>query len=156
MALQIGEKAPEFTLLNTDKQEVSLSSYQGKNVVILFFPLAFTGVCTTELCEMRDNIATYSNLNAEVVAISVDSPFTLEKFKAEQSLPFPLLSDFNKTAAAAYDSLYEDFVLGLKGVAKRSAFVVDAEGVIQYAEVLENAGNVPNFDAVKAALATLN
>ena len=156
MALQIGEKAPEFTLLNTDKQEVSLSSYQGKNVVILFFPLAFTGVCTTELCEMRDNIATYSNLNAEVVAISVDSPFTLEKFKAEQSLPFPLLSDFNKTAAAAYDSLYEDFVLGLKGVAKRSAFVVDAEGVIQYAEVLKNAGNVPNFDAVKAALATLN
>ena len=156
MALQIGEKAPEFTLLNTDKQEVSLSSYQGKNVVVLFFPLAFTGVCTTELCEMRDNIATYSNLNAEVIAISVDSPFTLEKFKAEQSLPFPLLSDFNKTAAAAYDSLYENFVLGLKGVAKRSAFVVDAEGVIQYAEVLENAGNVPNFDAVKTALATLN
>lgn len=156
MALQIGEKAPEFTLLNTDKQEVSLTSYQGKNVVVLFFPLAFTGVCTTELCEMRDNIATYSNLNAEILAISVDSPFTLEKFKAEQSLPFPLLSDFNKTAAAAYDSLYEDFVLGLKGVAKRSAFVIDAEGIIQYAEVLENAGNVPNFDAVKTVLTTLN
>jgi glutaredoxin-dependent peroxiredoxin len=156
MALQIGEKAPEFTLLNTDKQEVSLASYQGKNVVVLFFPLAFTGVCTTELCEMRDNIATYSNLNAEILAISVDSPFTLEKFKAEQSLPFPLLSDFNKTAAAAYDSLYEDFVLGLKGVAKRSAFVIDAEGIIQYAEVLENAGNVPNFDAVKTVLTTLN
>ena len=155
MALQIGEQAPDFTLVNTEKQEISLSSFKGKNVVVLFFPLAFTGVCTAELCEMRDNIATYSKLNAEILAISVDSPFSLGKFKAEQNLPFNLLSDFNKEVATAYDSIYENFVLGLKGVAKRSAFVVDKEGVIRYAEVLESAGNVPNFVAVQEALAAL-
>ena len=152
MALKVGDKAPDFTLVNTDTKEVSLSDYKGKNVVLLFFPLAFTGVCTTELCEMRDNIATYSNLDAQVLAVSVDSPFTLAKFKEEQKLPFPLLSDFNKTTAEAYDSIYEDFVLGMKGVAKRSAFVIDQEGTIKYAEVLDDAGRIPDFKAVQAAL----
>ena len=156
MALKVGDKAPDFTLVNTDTKEVSLADYKGKNVVLLFFPLAFTGVCTTELCEMRDNIATYSNLNAEVVGVSVDSPFTLAKFKEEQKLPFPLLSDFNKNVSRAYGAFYEEFVLGMKGVSKRSAFVIDKEGVIQYAEVLESAGDLPNFEAVKAALAKLN
>ena len=155
MALQIGDKAPDFKLYNSDKQEVSLSDYKGKNVVILFFPLAFTGVCTAELCEMRDNITSYSHLNAEILGISVDSLFTLEKFKAEQKLPFNLLSDFNKEISSAYGSLYENFVLGMKGVSKRSAFVVDAEGIIQYAEVLEDAGKVPNFEAVQDALKSL-
>jgi len=110
MALQVGDKAPSFTLFNTEKKEISLSDFAGKNVVILFFPLAFTSVCTAELCEMRDNIATYSNLNAEIVGISVDSLFTLDKFKAEQSLPFNLLSDFNKEVSTAYGSIYENFV----------------------------------------------
>ncbi|MES2516599.1 MAG: redoxin domain-containing protein [Bacteroidota bacterium] len=155
MSLQIGDKAPDFKLYNSDKQEVSLSDFKGKNVVILFFPLAFTGVCTAELCEMRDNIATYSSLNAEILGISVDSLFTLEKFKAEQKLPFNLLSDFNKDVSAAYGSLYENFVLGMKGVSKRSAFVIDAEGIIQYAEVLEDAGKTPSFEAVQTALASL-
>jgi glutaredoxin-dependent peroxiredoxin len=155
MALQIGDKAPDFKLYNSDKQEVSLSDYKGKNVVILFFPLAFTGTCTTELCEMRDNISIYSNLNAEILGISVDSLFTLEKYKAEQNLPFNLLSDFNKETSSAYGSLYENFVLGMKGVSKRSAFVVDAEGTIQYAEVLESAGDLPNFEAVQNALKSL-
>lgn len=155
MALQIGELAPNFTLFNTDKKEISLSDYKGKNVVILFFPLAFTSVCTAELCEMRDNIATYSKLNAEIIGISVDSLFTLDKFKAEQSLPFDLLSDFNKEVSTAYGSIYENFVLGMKGVSKRSAFVIDGNGSIQYAEVLESAGDVPNFEAVKEALAKL-
>lgn len=155
MALQVGDKAPSFTLFNTEKKEISLSDFAGKNVVILFFPLAFTSVCTAELCEMRDNIATYSSLNAEIVGISVDSLFTLDKFKAEQSLPFNLLSDFNKEVSTAYESIYENFVLGMKGVSKRSAFVVDANGTIQYAEVLESAGDVPNFVAVKEALAGL-
>ena len=155
MSLQIGDKAPNFKLYNSDKQEVSLSDYAGKNVVILFFPLAFTGVCTAELCEMRDNMATYAKLNAEILAISVDSLFTLEKFKTEQNLPFNLLSDFNKEVSSAYGSLYENFVLGMKGVSKRSAFVVDAVGMIQYAEVLESAGDIPNFTAVQAALAGL-
>lgn len=152
MALQVGDKAPDFTLIDTETKEVSLADYKGKNVVLLFFPLAFTGVCTTELCEMRDNIATYSNLDAEILAVSVDSPFTLAKFKEEQKLPFPLLSDFNKTTATAYDSIYEDFVLGMKGVAKRSAFVINKEGIITHAEVLDNAGKIPDFQAVQAAL----
>lgn len=155
MALQIGELAPSFTLFNTEKKEISLSDYKGKNVVILFFPLAFTSVCTAELCEMRDNIATYSKLNAEIIGISVDSIFTLGKFKAEQSLPFDLLSDFNKEVSTAYESIYENFVLGMKGVSKRSAFVIDGNGSIQYAEVLESAGDVPNFEAVKEVLAKL-
>ncbi len=153
MALQIGDLAPDFKLFNTEKTEVSLSDYKGKKVVVLFFPLAFTGVCTAELCSLRDDIASYSGIGAEVLAISVDSLFTLEKFKAEQNLPFPLLADFNKEASTAYGSIYEHFVLGMKGVSKRSAFVVDASGKIAYVEVLEDAGQVPNFDKVKAALA---
>ncbi|MFB0945254.1 MAG: redoxin domain-containing protein, partial [Spirosomataceae bacterium] len=153
--LKVGDKAPNFTLINTETKEVSLSDYKDKNVVLLFFPLAFTGVCTTELCEMRDNIVTYSDLDAEIVAVSVDSPFTLAKFKEEQKLPFPLLSDFNKTTSEAYDSIYEDFVLGMKGVSKRSAFVIDKAGVIQHAEVLADAGKIPDFKAVQSVLAAL-
>ncbi|GAB2541392.1 redoxin domain-containing protein [Spirosoma aerophilum] len=150
-----GQKAPDFTLFNSDKKEVSLGDFSGKNVVILFFPMAFTSVCTAELCEMRDNISTYSSLNAEILGISVDSPFTLAKFKEEQNLPFDLLSDFNKEVSQAYDSYYETFVMNLKGVSKRSAFVVDKEGKIQYAEVLESAGDVPSFQAIQEALAKI-
>lgn len=153
MSLKLGEKAPSFTLRNSATEEVSLSDYKGKNVVILFFPLAFTGVCTNELCEIRDSIGDYNNLDAEVVAISVDSPFTLAKYKELEGYNFPLLSDFNKEVSRAYGSLYEDFVLDLKGVSKRSAFVIDKEGTIKYAEVLENAGDIPNFAAVRDALA---
>jgi len=156
MAIQVGQQAPNFTLYNTQKQTVSLTDFKGKNVVLLFFPLAFTGVCTDELCTMRDDIASYSGLNAQVLAASVDSLFTLGKFKAEQNLNFPLLSDFNKTTSEAYGALYGDFVLGMKGVSKRSAFVIDGEGTIRYAEVLDNAGNLPNFEKVKAALASLS
>lgn len=155
MSLAIGAKAPNFTLTSDEKKSVSLSDYKGKNVVILFFPLAFTGVCTTELCNTRDDIAFYKDLDAEVLAISVDSPFVLEKFKEEQSLNFPLLSDFNSEVSADYGSLYDDFVLGMKNVSKRSAFVIDKEGTIQYAEVLENAGELPNFDEVKGTLSKL-
>jgi peroxiredoxin len=155
MALNVGEQAPDFKLFNTDKAEINLADYRGKNVVVLFFPLAFTGVCTAELCQMRDDIATYSGLNAEILGISVDSIFTLGKFKEEQNLPFNLLSDFNKEIAQSYGSYYDTFVFGMKGVAKRAAFVVDATGVIRYAEVLESAGDLPNFDAVKATLESL-
>ena len=155
MAINVGDKAPDFTLVSTDKSEVSLSAHQGKNVVLLFFPLAFTGVCTTELCTMRDDISTYENLDADILAISVDSPFALGKFKAEQNLNFPLLSDFNKEVSQNYGALYEEFVLNMKGVSKRSAFVIDKEGVVKYAEVLENAGELPNFSAVKETLEAL-
>lgn len=156
MALQIGQTAPDFTLRDSDKQEVSLHDFKGKNVVLLFFPLAFTGTCTTELCSLRDNMAIYNGLDASVLAVSVDSLFTLDKFKTEQGYNFPLLSDFNKDVSASYDSLYEDFVLGMKGVSKRSAFVIDKEGVIQYVEVLEDAGKIPDFDAIQSALKQLN
>ncbi|ADQ18549.1 redoxin domain-containing protein [Leadbetterella byssophila] len=152
MALQIGDLAPSFTLYSSEKQEVSLSDYKGKKVVVLFFPLAFTGVCTEELCSVRDNIATYQNLNTEVLAISVDSLFSLEQFKKQQNLSFPLLSDFNKEVSAAYGALYDEFVLGMKGVSKRSAFVIDEEGKILYAEILEDAGQVPSFENIQKAL----
>lgn len=154
--LKVGDKAPEFKLFSSDKKEVELKDYRGKNVVILFFPMAFTGVCTTELCTMRDSIALYTDLNAEILAISVDSPFSLNEFKTQQSYNFPLLSDFNKEVSTAYGTLYETFVMGMHGVSKRSAFVIDGEGIVRYAEVLESAGELPNFEAIKETLAGLN
>ena len=153
--VSVGEKAPDFTLFSSDKEEVSLTDFQGKNLIMLFFPMAFTSVCTAELCEMRDNMGTYAGLNADVVGISVDSPFTLAKFKEEQNLPFPLLSDFNKDVSQAYDSYYDTFAMNMKGVSKRSAFVVDKTGTIQYAEVLDSAGDVPNFQAIQETLKEL-
>ncbi|RFS13305.1 redoxin domain-containing protein [Emticicia sp. C21] len=155
MSLQIGDQAPDFKLYSSEKKEINLSDYRGKNVVILFFPLAFTSVCTAELCQMRDDIATYARLNSEVLGISVDSLYTLGKFKEEQKLPFPLLSDFNKEVSQAYDSLYETFAYGMRGVSKRSAFVIDKAGVIQYPEVLEKASEVPDFVAIKTTLENL-
>ena len=152
MALNIGDTAPSFTLFDTDKNQVKLEDYHGKNLVVLFFPAAFTSVCTTELCSMRDNIGDYNSLNAEVVAISIDTPFTLGKFKEEQNLNFPLLSDFNKEVSKAYGAQYDEFVLGMKGVAKRSAFVIDSQGKIKYAEVLEEATKLPDFEALKATI----
>ena len=152
MSLQVGDQAPDFKLKNTELKEVSLSDFKGKKVVLHFFPLAFTGVCTTQLCTMRDNFGYYDGLNAQVLGVSVDSPFTLAKFKEDQAYQFPLLSDFNKEVAAAYGALYEDF-LGLKGIAKRSAFVIDEEGKVIYAEVLEDAGNLPDFAAINKVVA---
>lgn len=156
MSIQIGHPAPAFTLYNTDKQQVALSNYVGKNVLILFFPQAFTGVCTTELCSVRDNLAFYNQTQAEVLAISVDSVFTLGRFKEDQRLNFNLLSDFNKEVSAAYGALYENFVFEMKGVSKRAAFVVDKAGNIAYAEVLDSAGDLPNFEAIQQTLAGLN
>ena len=155
MIINKGDKAPNFTLRDTQKQEVSLSDYEGKKLVILFFPLAFTGVCTEELCGVRDYSEEYNNLDAEIVGISVDSLFVLERFKAENNYNFTLLSDFNKEASRAYGTLYENFVLDMKGVSKRAAFVVDQKGTIRYAEVLENAGELPNFKAIKEVLAEI-
>jgi peroxiredoxin len=157
MTIQKGQPAPDFTLLNTEKKEVKLSDFKGKNLIVHFFPLAFTGVCTKQLCTVRDAISMYKNDNADVVAISVDSLFVLEKFKAEQNLSFDLLSDFNKNVSESYGALYETFpAFGMKGVSKRSAFVIDKEGVVQYAEVLPSPGDLPNFEAINATLAQLN
>ena len=154
MKIEIGQPAPAFTLHDTDKKEITLKSLEGKNVLLLFFPLAFTGTCTRELCSIRDNIAIYNDTNAQVFGISVDSPQTLAKFKAEQGLNFSLLSDFNKEASAAYDTLYE-FMGWMKGVSKRSAFIIDKQGIIQYKEVLEIASELPAFDAIQNILKNL-
>jgi peroxiredoxin len=155
MTLKKGDKAPSFKLFNTDKKEVSLEDFAGKNLVIHFFPAAFTGVCTAQMCNVRDAIGMYHNDQCDVVAISVDMPFSLGKFRESQNLSFDLLSDFNKETIAAYDVMYGTWVMNLKGVAKRSVFVVDGNGVIQHAQVLEVAGDMPDFAAVDAALASL-
>jgi peroxiredoxin len=155
MALKNGDLAPDFTLKNSDGEEVTLSSFNGNsNVVILFFPLAFTSVCTAELCSVRDGLQKFEKLNAQVLGVSVDSFFTLKEFKKAENLNFPLLSDFNKKTAAAYGALYDEF-FGMHGVAKRSAFVVDKDGVIRYAEVLEKASDLPDFKAIEKTLASL-
>lgn len=156
MKLSTGQKAPSFTLFNSDKQKVSLEELKGKNVLLLFFPQAFTSVCTKELCGIRDNIAMYNNVNAQVLGISVDSLFTLNKYRQEQGLNFPLLSDFNKDVSAAYGTLYDTWIFDMKGVSKRSAFVIDKDGVIRYAEVLDNAGDLPDFEKINETLRTLN
>lgn len=156
MTINVGDKAPSFTLRASDTQPITLEDHQGKNVVLLFFPLAFTSVCTAELCSVSSGLDEYSNLNADVLGISVDSPFTLAKFKETEQISFPLLSDFNKEVSRAYGALYEDFVLDLKGVSKRSAFVIDADGIVKYAEVLDDAGQQPNFAGILEALKRLS
>ena len=155
MALQIGTAAPEFTLHDSEKNKVSLADYKGKSILLLFFPQAFTGTCTAELCNMRDNIADYNNVNAQVFGISVDSVFTLAKFKEDQKFNFPLLSDFNKSVSTAYQAIYDNWILDMKGVSKRAAFIIDKNGIIQYAEVLESAGDLPNFTAIQEKLVTI-
>jgi peroxiredoxin len=156
MTIQIGQKAPEFSLFDTERKKVSLADYKGKNVLILFYPQAFSSTCTAELCAVRDDIARYNNANAEVLGISVDSVFTLKRYKEEQGYNFPLLSDFNKEVSAAYDSLCENWILEMKGVSKRSAFIVDKEGIIQYVELVETKDGVPDFEAINKKLESLN
>jgi len=158
MSIEVGHPAPDFSLYNTEQKEISLKDLTSKsNVVLLFFPLAFTGVCTKELCSARDDIGKYQKLNATIVGISVDSIFTLGKFREEQKLPFDLLSDFNKDVSNKYNSLYEQFPLfGLKGVTKRSAFVINKQGIIKYAQILDDPGNLPDFNQIKQTLEQIN
>lgn len=152
MSLHPGSPAPQFTLFSSAKKEVSLADFKGRKVVLHFFPMAFTGTCTTQLCTMRDNFGYYDGLNATVLGISVDSPFALAKFKEENNYQFDLLSDFNKEVSTAYEAIYEQFIFGLKGVSKRAAFVIDEEQNIVYAEVLEVATDLPDFAAIAAAV----
>jgi len=156
MSLTIGQAAPEFTLYDTDKNKVSLSGYRGKNVLLLFFPQAFTSTCTKELCAVRDDIGRYSNITAEVIGISVDSVFTLKKYKEDQQYNFPLLSDFNKEVSAYNGAVHAEWILDMKGVSKRAAFIVDKDGMLAYAEVLENAGEMPDFVAINEQIASLS
>jgi len=155
MSVQVGQSAPSFSLYDSEKKKVNLEDFKGKNVLLLFFPQAFTGTCTKELCSMRDNIALYDQVNAQVLGISVDSLFTLARYKDDQQLNFPLLSDFNKDVSKAYGCLYDTFVFDMHGVSKRSAFVVDKMGIIRYAEVLETASDLPNFSEIQKTLSEL-
>jgi peroxiredoxin len=150
--INTGDKAPDFTLKNHDNEDVNLSSFQGKsNVVLLFFPFAFSSVCTDEMCTMRDNMKIYEGLDAEVLGISVDSFFTLKEFRKGNNLNFNLLSDFNKEVSTAYGALYDEF-FGNKGVSKRSAFVIDKEGKVRFAWVSDDAGKQPDYNAIRETL----
>jgi len=156
MALKVGDKAPDFTLFNQDGEPVTLSSFKGKNVVVLFFPAANTGACTTEMCTFRDELKEYENLNAQLLGISVDTHFALKMFHEKNNYNFPLLSDFNKKVIKDYDVVLDVFVPGkfdYFNTAKRAAFVVDKNGLIKYFEILANVGGQPNFEAIKKALA---
>ncbi|MBC7850604.1 MAG: redoxin domain-containing protein [Chitinophagaceae bacterium] len=155
MTISVGQVAPLFSLFDTTKTKINLSDFRERNVLLLFFPLAFTSTCTKELCSVRDNITLYNDANAEVLGISADSPYSLRKYKEEQSLNFTLLSDFNRSASLAYDSLYPVFSMEMQNVPKRAAFVIDREGIIRYAEVLENANEVPDFEAIEKILLVL-
>lgn len=155
MNIETGQKAPGFSLYDTDKNKVSLEDYKGKNVVLLFFPLAFTSVCTTELCSIRDGIGFYHTANATVFGISVDSIYTLAKFKQQEQLNFPLLSDFNKEVSALYGALYENWYYDMKGVSKRAVFVIDKNGNLQYSNILESAGDMPEFAPVESLIRSL-
>ncbi|MDZ7714950.1 MAG: redoxin domain-containing protein [Balneolaceae bacterium] len=151
--LQAGDKTPEFRLQNTKGEHISLKDLlsQDPQVVLLFFPLAFSGTCTKELCTTRDNMKLYNSLNANIVGISIDSFFTLKEFKKAENLNFPLLSDFNKEASKAYGVLNHDFY-GMRGVSKRSVFVINSDGIIKYVEVLDDDDKLPDFEALHSAL----
>ena len=152
MSVQVGQEAPDFTLKDTETQDVALSSFRGhKNVVLLFVPFAFTGVCTNELCSVRDNLGTYGQLDAEVLGISVDSPFAQKQWKEKENLNFTLVSDFNRSVSKAYGAQFDD-LMGFSGVAKRAAFVIDKAGKVQYAEVLESPRDLPDFDKIQETL----
>lgn len=155
MALAVGTQAPDFKLYNTDKKEVSLGDFKGKNLVIQFFPAAFTGVCTAQMCSSRDDLSFFNGLNADVVGVSVDMVFSLGVFKQQNNINFDLLGDFNKEMVKAYDMYLESFALGYHGVAKRGVVVVDGNGIVQYAETTANPGEQVNFAALKEALEKL-
>jgi peroxiredoxin len=154
MAVDVGSKAPDFTLTNQDRQPVKLSEQRGKPVVLAFFPAAFSSVCTKELCTFRDAMARLNSAKAQVYGVSVDTFFTLKAFQDAQGYNFPLLSDFNKEAIKDYGVFNEDMI-GLKGIAKRAVFVIDKDGIVRHREVLDDARNEPNYDAVFKTLAPL-
>lgn len=155
MSLRIGDRAPEFSLYSSEKVLINLHDFKGRSVVLLFFPLAFTSTCTREMCATRDDIAIYNEAGTEVLAISTDSPQSLARYKEDQQLNFTLLSDYNKEVIRSYDVIYEEYGLGMRGVSKRAAFVIDGEGIIRHIEILEKVGNMPDLDAVKDSVRNL-
>jgi glutaredoxin-dependent peroxiredoxin len=154
MSVDVGSKAPDFTLTNQERQPVTLGELKGKPVVLAFFPAAFSSVCQKELCTFRDSLAQLGKATAQVFGVSVDTFFTLKAFHDQQQLTFPLLSDFNKQAIRDYGVFNEDMI-GLKGIAKRAVFVIDKDGIVRHREVLEDARNEPNYEKVYSTLASL-
>jgi glutaredoxin-dependent peroxiredoxin len=154
MALKIGDPAPDFTLVDTEKKSRSLKEFAGKKVVLAFYPGAFTGVCTKEMCALRDAMSSLGALNAQVVGISVDSPFANKGFGEHNRLTFPLLSDFDRSVSALYSGVYRDFG-GVSGytASKRAVYVLDAHGVIRYIWVTENPGVEPPYEEIQKVLA---
>ena len=159
MALKTGDKAPDFTLPSftpsPELTQVSLNSLRGKNVVLLFFPQAFTGTCTEEICTMSENFDAYKGMNAEVLGISVDGTFVQKAFAEKNGIKIPLLSDFNKEAVKTYDVLRPEFAHGMKGTAERAVYVIDKDRVIRYVEVMASPGDQVNFEGIKKAVASL-
>jgi glutaredoxin-dependent peroxiredoxin len=152
MAIVVGSKAPDFALYNTERKEVRLADFLGKKLIIHFFPAAFTGVCTQQLCSNRDELQYYNDLGAKVIGISVDMPFSLKVFKEQNNLNFELLSDFNKRTIHEYEMYHCNFSCGIKGVAKRGVVVINPEGFVSYSEETANPGTQVNFKALKEAL----
>lgn len=162
MALKIGDKAPDFTLKSfnppsPDVQDVNLSDYKGSmNVLLLFFPQAFTGVCTDEMCTMSEGLDFYNGLNVQVLGISVDGTFVQREFAQKNNIKVPLLSDFNKEVIKKYDVVLPEFAHGMKNTSQRAAYIIDKTGTIQYVEVTPNPGVLPNFGAIKEKVQSLN
>jgi peroxiredoxin len=154
MSVDVGSTAPDFTLTNQDREPVTLSGQRGSPVVLAFFPAAFSSVCTKELCTFRDQLGQLNDAKAQVYGISVDTFFALKAFQDAQHLTFPLLSDFNKQVIRDY-GVYNEDMIGLKGIAKRAVFVLDKSGVVRHREVLDDARNEPNYEKVFGALKTL-
>ena len=154
MSVDVGSNAPDFTLMNQERQSVTLSQLRGKPVVLAFFPAAFSSVCEKELCTLRDSMGQLSKSNAQVLGISTDTFFALKAFQDQQKLNFPLLSDFNKQVIRDYGVFNEDMI-GLKGIAKRAVFVLDKDGIVRHKEVLEDARNEPDYQKVQSSLAAL-
>lgn len=157
MTVAVGNKAPDFALFDTDKKVRTLKEFLGKKTVLAFYPGAFTGVCTKELCALRDSMTQFNELNAQVVGISVDAPFANKAFAAQNNLQFPILSDFTRATIQAYGIVHDGFA-GLTGytASKRSVFVLDKDGVVRYAWVSDNPGVEPNYEEVTKALASIN
>ena len=156
MAVEVGQKAPEFSLYDQDRKERSLSEFKGKNVVLAFYPGAFTGTCTTEMCTLRDRADQFNSLNAQVLGISVDSPFAQKAWADANNLNFPILSDFNRQVVNQYDVALPNLG-GLQGyiAADRAVFVVDKEGVVRYKWLAPSPADEPDYEELRQALAQL-
>src|SRR3954463_2106411 len=154
MSVDVGSKAPDFTLMSQERQPLTLSAQRGHPVVLAFFPAAFSSVCQKELCTFRDQLARLNHAHAQVYGISVDTFFSLKAFHDAQALTFPLLSDFNKQVIRDY-GVYNEDMIGLHGIAKRAVFVIDKDGIGRHREGLEDARNQPDYGKVFSALSSL-